>query len=364
VNDDASTVRRNGLLLAGGSLAVLALLLVVIDLPDASPWLRWGVRSFVAFPLVGLSCIGLEFALPTLPSRPRASLDAALRGRCLGCGRVASAQAFCVACGAPPTKPLWEANRRYGAAALLGGVTASLCSAALALASVVVSAEFSWVARGIALALGAGIAALGYAAAQHTRSIWRTTRALPEGFETYLHWQHHAHSARTSLRAATDGDALVFRGEMRVDRPAPEVDLDAATPLDRSLAWALRHAAAPRFLYAAHLTLHRWTLRAERDARPADAHYREGSPTPYTHEALTGVRVGPRAAVDEALTAMGVAPEALRDDGGEVWMPALRDALTASPERVAKWVADEPSPDEFRDERLRAWLRAVHVRGA
>jgi hypothetical protein len=68
--------------------------------------------------------------------------------------------------------------------------------------------------------------------------------------------------------------------------------------------------------------------------------------------------------VDEALTAMGVAPEALGDDGGEVWMPALRDALTASPERAAKCVADEPSPEEFRDEKLRAWLRAVHVRRA
>jgi hypothetical protein len=364
VNDDASTVRRNGLLLAGGSLAVLALLLVVIDLPDASPWLRWGVRAFVAFPLVGLSCVGLEFAAPAWPSRPLASLHATLRGRCLGCGGVLSSSEPCAVCGAPPMTAVWEARRRYGAAALLGGVTASLCSAALALASVVFSAEFSWVARGTAFVVGAGLAALGYVAARQTRAVWRATREQPGGFDALHPWEHRGHHASTLIRAVSEGGALVIHGETRIGRDAPEVDLAAATPLERALAWALRHAAEQRFLHATHLTLHRWTLRAERDARPTDAHYREGSPTPYTHEALTGVRVGPRAAVDEALTAMGVAPEALGDDGGEVWMPALRDALTASPERAAKCVADEPSPEEFRDEKLRAWLRAVHVRRA
>jgi hypothetical protein len=359
VRDDPSEQVRNGLLLAGGSLVVLALLLSNFELRRATPWLLWCGRAFVTFPLLGLALLGLDFASPALPSRSRAALDAPLRGRCLGCGCVTSSAAPCEVCGAPPMRPAWESTRRYGAAAFIGGIAGAMFSGALALGSVPFDTETPWVARGVSLVFGAALFALGYKAAQLTRSIWRAARNTPEGFETTHHWTLDGHSARTALNAARDGDALVFRGETRVDRPAPEVEPAEATPFDRSLAWTLHRAVAQKWLYAAHLTLHRWTLRA---GPSAAAHYREGATTPHTHEVTTGVRVGPRDAVDEALTSMGAAPETLRDDGGEVWMHALRDTLHASPEAVAKITADEAAPEEFRDEKLRHWLRALRVR--
>lgn len=318
---------RAVIIVGGLALSTLffGLLVMILRTPMYEPPIaRWSLRAFAVLMFSSIGLMGLSPLAGFVRDRRELRVLARFEGRCLGCGLLREGAHACDRCGHPfeDAAPCWTVAPDERAALVIGtGFAGAILSLGIFMGTYAFGAGplLGRLFIGLLALLIGGVGLIGTAGA--IGSFFERKPARPPSLTYARHWAHRDEARSASVSVHHEDAGPVMRGTMwRLIAPDAPPDAREATPLERSLAWAIARCAEDSRVALRHDRTVTWTARArpiqKPDARDASRAYRTAARASDEAERVerdTWEIVSENDDPSAVLTELGLATDAWRD---------------------------------------------------